>query len=436
MAAWWFTEALPIAWTACLPLFLFPLLGVFGRGPAGDATRAAAPFADAYIFLFIGGMAIGGAMEHWRLHRRIALHILRAMGSDAFRLLGGILVATASISLWLSNTATAVMMMPIAMALLAQLEAGAGRRLARYGTAMMLAVSYGANIGGIGTKIGTGTNSIFAGFVSERMGIDIAFLEYMALGLPFVLLLLPAAWALLWRHARADAPSGAQGRDVLARELAALGPVGSGERKVAVVFLAAAALWISSDLVRPALAPLVAWALPGARLLGKHYEAGVAMTAALALALWRALPVAALRLVPWSTLLLLGGSFSLAAGVDGSGLGQWLAARLAGLATLALPAQVTIASFTSVGLTAVASNTATISVLLNVLPRRVSLLATAPLAASCDFMLPAGTPPNAIVFGSGRVHLPTMMRIGFLLDLVAALILVPYALLWIRLLFA
>lgn len=436
MAAFWFTEAIPIAWTACLPLVLFPALGVFGAGPAGDVARAALPFTDAYIFLFIGGMAIGGAMEHWSLHRRIALHILRAVGTDAMRLLGGVLLATAAISLWLSNTATAVMMMPIGMALLTQLESAAGRPLRRYGAAVMLSVAYGANIGGIGTKIGSGTNSIFAGFLASRLHYDLTFLAYLAIALPFVLLLLPIAWLLLWRHGRADAPRELDAGAMVEREIAGLGPVAGHERTVAITFVCAALLWIGSDLVRPLLAPLALALRPQAAFAGKHYEALVAMSAATALALLGALPLAALRRVPWSTLLLLGGSFSLAAGVEGSGLSAWLAGRLAGLAALALPVQIAVASFGSVVLTAIASNTATITVLLNVLPPRVSVLAAATFAASCDFMLPAGTPPNAIVFGSGRIRLPDMMRTGALLDLAAALLLVPYVFLWVRLIVA
>ncbi|MFP2933972.1 SLC13 family permease, partial [Pyxidicoccus sp. 3LG] len=264
MAVWWFTEAFPMGWTALLPLALFPALGVFGDGGALVAVgRSAQPFLDPYIFLFMGGMALGAALEQWGLHRRIALLIMRAIGTGPRRLLFGMLVATAAVSLWISNTATAVMMVPIGMALIAQLEHTEGRRLEHFGAALMLAVAYGANVGGIGTKIGSPTNSVFAGVVSRRLGSDVGFLEYMAAALPFVLLFLPLAWAVLWRWGRKDAMGPGQGGDVIARELAELGPLSAGERVVGAVFLVAAMLWIFGDLLRPLLAPPVASAFDG-----------------------------------------------------------------------------------------------------------------------------------------------------------------------------
>jgi sodium-dependent dicarboxylate transporter 2/3/5 len=431
MAVWWLTEALPIAVTACAPLVLFPLCGVFGRGPLGDARAAAEPFADAYIFLFMGGMVIGAGMQEHGLHRRLALHIMRAIGTEPRRLLLGMLVATAAVSLWISNTATAVMMVPIAVALVRQLEEETGgRRLGAYGGALLLAVAYAANVGGIGTKIGTGTNSIFLGFASERLGIEVGFLRFMAVGTPFVVLFLPVVWLVLWRHGRADAPAGTVAASTLERELAEMGAMRPGEKRVAVVFAAAAALWIAGDPLRALLVPIARDA--GVRLQGKHYEAAVALLAAGVLLSVRGVSPASLRRVPWSTLVLLGGSFSLAAGIEGSGLGAWLAGALGALREMPLAAQLLLASGASVALTAVASNTATINVALNVLPPVMPVLAASTIASSCDFALPAGTPPNAIVFGSGYVRLPVMMRVGALLDVVAALLIPLYVLLYAR----
>jgi sodium-dependent dicarboxylate transporter 2/3/5 len=432
MAIWWFTEALPIAWTACLPLVLYPLLGVFGKGPARDALRAAEPFVDAYIFLFLGGMVIGASMEQWGLHRRIALYIMRAIGAQPARLLLGVLVATASVSLWISNTATAVMMLPIGMALIAELEASHdGKRLVHYGASLMLAIAYAANVGGIGTKIGTGTNSIFAGFISEKLGYDMSFLHFMAIGLPFVVLFLPLVWFVLWRIGRVDAPAESHGREVLERELAALGAWTHKERLIAAVFALAALLWISGDALRAVIVPRIA-PLVDFKIQGKHYEASVSMLAALAIVLSRSISLAALRRIPWGTLVLLGGSFALAAGIEGSGLSTWLARALEPIARLPLAAQLGLASFATILLSAIASNTATINVMLNVLPRSLLVLSTSSIAASCDFALPAGTPPNAIVFGSGYVRLPVMMRTGFLLDVAAALVITVYALVYLR----
>ena len=434
MALWWLTEAVPINWTACLPLLLFPLLGVFGKGFVGDAQIAVSPFLDAYIFLFLGGMAIGAAMEEWSLHRRVALQIMGAIGTAPQRLLLGMLVSTAAVSLWISNTATAVMMLPIALAVLRQLETSlGGRRLTHFGGALMLSVAYGSNIGGIGTKIGTGTNSIFCGFVSEKLHFDIAFLPYMAAALPFVLLFIPLTWLILWREARRDDLGEAQGKEVLQRELAALGPMSSQERTVAIVFAAAALLWILGDPLKLLFTPLALSA--GFKLAGKHVEATVAMGAALALLATRTLSLSGLKRLPWGTLLLLGGSFAMAAGLEGSGLSSWMSSHLTALATLPPLAQILVTSVATVMLSAVASNTATVNVMLNLLPRSMPLLFATTIASSCDFALPAGTPPNAIVFGSGYVRLPTMMRIGFLLDLLAAVIVALYSHFWIRLIF-
>ncbi len=435
MAIWWLSEALPIHWTASAPIVLYPLFGVFGKGILVDTGKSVEPFVDAYIFLFMGGMIIGAAMEQRNLHRRVALHIMRAVGTDPKRLLLGMLVATASISLWISNTATAVMMLPIGMALLAQLEsASGGRKLWHFGTAIMLAVAYASNVGGIGTKIGTGTNSIFCGLALKHLGRDIGFMEYLALAFPFVVLFIPLVWLVLWRVARRDDLAGAQGRDVLDRELAAMGPMSREEKHVAAVFLLAALLWILGDPIRKVLGPRVPLFWPGFKFEGKHYEAWVAMGAALVLVLLRAVSWASIRRIPYTTLILLGGSFAMAEGIRGSGLSDWMAARMGGLARLPEFWQILLASLATVSLSAVASNTGTVSVLLNVLPRSLTVFWAAAIGASCDFMLPAGTPPNAIVFGSGYIRLPTMMKTGFALDLAAVAAITLYTFFYVRLL--
>ncbi len=433
MAVWWFTEALPIAVTACVPLLVQPVFGLYGQGLAGDARRAAEPFVDGYIFLFLGGMMLGAAMEETGLHRRIALRIMQAIGAGPRRLLLGMLVATAAVSLWISNTATAVMMMPIARALLAQLEAGAGRKAESFGAALMLAVAYACNVGGIGTKIGTGTNSIFCGLAEERLGIGIGFLQYVAFALPFVILFIPVVWLVLWRSGRADAFQGVKAGDALDTEVSALGRMSGPERRVALTFAAAAGLWIAGDLVRPLIAPWVPRFWDGYAFQSKHYEAGVAMAAGAAVLLLRCLGLRGLLRIPFGTLLLLGGSFAMAAGIEGSGLSRWLSAQLAPIADVPLAGQVGLAASATVLLTAVASNTATVNVMLSVLPKVLPVWAVTAMASSCDFMLPAGTPPNAIVFGSGYVRLPVMMRTGALLDLLAMAALTAYGILYVPL---
>src|SRR5262245_5664197 len=216
MATWWITEALPIAWTACVPLLVLPFASVYGEGFGANLRGAAAPYVDPYIFLFLGGMGIAAAMQQWGLHRRIALHVMRVVGTDARRLLSGLLLATATVSLWISNTATAAMMFPIGLALIAEFERESGRRLSGFGAALMLAVAYGSSVGGIGTKIGTVPSTQLSGFLAQR-GVEVSFLEFMAIGIPFVALLLPIVWLALWRLGRPDAPDPGVGRVALAR---------------------------------------------------------------------------------------------------------------------------------------------------------------------------------------------------------------------------
>ncbi len=430
MAIWWLTEALPIYATACVPMVLFPLLGVFGEGLGKNLRESFLPYADPYIFLFAGGMGIAAAMQHWNLHRRIALRIMSAIGTDPRRVLAGILVATAFISLWISNTATAAMMLPIGLAVIAQMEAQTGaKRLAHFGMAVMLAIAYGSNVGGIGTKIGTAPNAQFAGF-AEESGISISFLQFMLVGTPFILMFLPIVFFFLWRIGRQDDMGAASAEGIVAGELAKLGRMQRAEGIVLGVFLATAALWIAGKWLTALLAPLA-----GSFKLGSaHVEGGIAVLAALALFCTftggrQVLTLGALRRVPWETLLLLGGGFALAAGTQKSGLSVWAAGQLSAVQGLPPFSQVLLASLVTVAISAVASNTATIAVMLVVLRDVVTLpellptvLFAATIAASCDFALPAGTPPNAIVFGSGYVKIPRMARTGVMLDLLAALL--------------
>ncbi len=427
MAIWWISEAVPIQWTACVPLLVLPLANVYGAGFGANLRGALLPYVDPYIFLFLGGMGIAAAMQQWNLHRRIALAVMRSVGTDPRRLLFGLLLATAFVSLWISNTATAAMMFPIGLAVIAEFERETGKRLAHYGAALMLAIAYGSNVGGIGTKIGTVPSAQLSGFLAQR-GTDVSFLKFMAIGMPFVALFLPLVWLALWRVGRADAPAPEVGRIALAREGARLGPLQRGERVVGVVFLAAALLWI---LGKPITDALRAHGFAG--LATAKVEAGIALLASGLLLLWRvggrpALAPASLRFIQWETLVLLGGGFSLAAAIEASGLSHWMGAQLAALAGSAPLLQITAASFTTVTLSAFASNAATVAVLLPVLASSVSpehvtsVLFAATFAASCDFALPAGTPPNAIVFGSGYLTIPLMVRTGVPLDAAAALL--------------
>lgn len=429
MAIWWLTEALPIYVTACVPLVLFPLTGVFGAGLFVNVKESVWPYIDPYIFLFAGGMCIAAAMQQWDLHRRIALTIMQLIGTDPRRLLFGFLAATAFISLWISNTATATMMMPIGMAVIAQFESRLqGRRLEHYGAAIMLAIAYAANVGGIGTKIGTAPNAQFSGFMA-KIGVEISFLQFMAVGTPFVIIFIPLTWYALWRIARKDALGADVGASAVADEIERLGLMKRAERIVLAVFIVTAALWIMGKPITDFLQPRVA----AFKLTSAHVEGSIAVMAALVLLCWPAggrqtLSPGSLKKVPWETLLLLGGSFAMAGGIQKSGLSDWIAKQIEVMRGFAPFSQVVMASVTTVTLSAVASNTATIGVMLNILKDAVSrshlttVLFAATIAASCDFALPAGTPPNAIVFGSGYVTIPRMAKTGALLDLAAAIV--------------
>lgn len=426
MAVWWIGDALPIHVTALVPLVAFPLLRTL-PGTFGENLRAiATAYVDPYIFLFLGGMAISAAMRQWGLSRRIALWILVHLAPSSARLLLGVLLATAVVSMWISNTATAAMMLPIALSLVHHVEEKVGARLEWFGGALVLAVAYGASIGGIATVVGTPTNAQLSGFAS-RQGVEIDFARFALVGGGFTLLFLPLAWGILWRTARRDAPPGRIGVDVVREEWRALGPLSRGEARILGVFAVAVVGWVAAGPIARALAASVDFVT----LRNAHVEAAIGVLAGVVLLVWRVdgralCGRAALRETPWSTLLLLGGSFALAVGVGGSGLFESIGGALAWLRELPLWPQCVVAATAAVVASATASNTATIGVLLPILWNAVpiehapAVTFAATIACSCDFMMPAGTPPNAIVFGSGRVTLSRMASTGFVLDLLGA----------------
>ena len=421
MAVWWASEALPVAATALLPLVLVPLLGI------GDMDAAAAPFANPLIFLFLGGFVLALAMQRWNLHRRIALAVVARSGRRPEGLIAGFMGATAFLSMWVSNTATTMMMLAIAVSVVgvvvrAPADAAPAPAAARnFATALMLGIAYAASIGGLATLIGTPPNALLAAFVAERTGTEIGFARWMAVGLPVSLLLLPAAWALLVRLVFPCA--GAHTPDVaaIAEMRRAMGRPGAAERRVAVVFALAALAWIGR--------PFLALVPP----LDRLSDPTIAVAAALALFLIPSGTVKGqtlmnwdwARRLPWGTLILFGGGLSLANAVAASGLAAWIGAALGGLA--AWPSLLLVAAVAGIVLllTELTSNTATTATFLPVIAALAAgaglapllLLVPAALAASCAFMLPVATPPNAIVHGSGHVTLPQMVRAGLWLNL-------------------
>jgi sodium-dependent dicarboxylate transporter 2/3/5 len=430
MAVWWMTEAAPLAVTAMLPLVMFPLLGVRGVGDV------APNYADDMIFLFLGGFVLALAVERSKLHRRLALAVLDTLGASPRRLVWGFLIATALLSMWLSNTATALMMLPIAAGVAARLDS------AKAPARIMLAVAYGASIGGIGTLVGTPPNLVLAGMAPNLVpGLEaLSFGRWMLFGVPFVLLFLPVVGLQLGR----GLPAGS-GRDAgLAAERAALGPMTAVERRVAVLFAVTAAAWVTRSgldfgaVTIPGWSALLAsWGvIPEAKMIS---DAVPAVTAAILTTLLPSGEGNGRRMlswneieggVPWGVLLLFGGGFAIADGVRATGVDSWLAGRLQDLSVLPLPLLILSVCLITTFSTELTSNTATATLLMPVMAALAAVLGVHPyllmvpatLSASCAFMLPVATPPNAIVIGSKWVSAGDFFREGIWLNLAGAVL--------------
>jgi sodium-dependent dicarboxylate transporter 2/3/5 len=418
MAMWWITEAIPIAATALLPIVLFPLLGV------GTVAAATAPYANPVIYLFLGGFLIAMALESCGLHRRMALAILGVMGTRPANLILGFMAATAFISMWVSNSATVVMMLPMAVSVIALVRGqGEPAREAPRGAfdvALLLGIAYAGNIGGLGTLIGTPPNALLAGFMSETYGVQIGFVEWMLLGVPLVAVSVPVAWLILtkWLFPVGSEPI-PEGAAILRTERGALGQISRAEWTVGAVTMFTATAWVSR--------PLIEQRFPAVT------DAGIAMTGALMLFIvplgWRPLRVAltwthAERL-PWSVLVLFGGGLSLAAAIEQSGLSGWIGAALSGLAGWPVFTVILAVTTVVIFLTELTSNTATAAAFLPLVASLATSIGVDPLllavptalAASCAFMMPVATPPNAIVYGTGAITIPQMARAGVWLNL-------------------
>ena len=415
MATWWITEALPIPATALLPLVLFP---VFGVGPMAET---AAPYANSLIFLFMGGFLIALAMVRWGLHKRIALQIVTWAGTGPRALIAGFMVATAFLSMWVSNTATALMMLPVGLSVISVVDDGGSTQSfkTKFSLALLLGIAFSANIGGMGTLIGTPPNAFIAAYFEAEFGYDLTFLDWMLIGIPIVAVGIPLTLGVLtyWMFPlQRGEVIGSQ--SVIDQEIASLGPLSKGEIAVSIVFAITALLWITR--------PLLASYLPGLT------DAGIAMAGGLSLFL---IPVDFRRGIfvqdwntakqlPWGALILIGGGLSLASMVTRSGLADWIGASLSFVASLPVIVIILIVAGLIVYLTELTSNTATTATFVPVLAALAlgvdqnPLLFAIPaaLAASCAFMLPVATPPNAIVYGSGRVSVPQMARTGSVLN--------------------
>ena len=443
MATWWITEAIDVAATALLPLAVLPLV-TLGEHPSASAamTGAAAPYANPFIALFLGGFLLSLAMERWRLHRRVALIAIRLVGSRPAAIVAGFMAITTLMSMWVSNTATTVMMLPVAMSVLHLAHAdevlsGDPAKRPAFATCLMLCIAYAASIGGIGTLIGTPPNLILAGFLEEQYGVTISFVRWLAVGLPLVAVFTPIVWLLMtrWLYPVPREPI-AGGHEAVVEELRSLGRPSRGERATFVIFMVTALAWITSPLLREIT-------IAGHRPLAGLSDPGIAIIAALALFV---VPVEirtrtfvldweSTKRLPWGILILFGGGLSLADAVKSYGVAEFIGVHAHSLASLPTLLIMILIAGAVIALTELTSNTATTATLLPILAGLAPSLGIHPalllipttIAASCAFMMPVATPPNAIVFGSGHVTIPQMCRAGIWLNVIGLVLIVGLA---------
>ena len=441
MAVWWMTEALPIPATALVPLVIFPVLGDASVNDIG------ASYGNNIIFLFMGGFLIALAMQRWNLHRRIALVTVRAMGTNPSMVVLGFMVATGFISMWVSNTATAVMMIPIGVSVLmlvaklsTEIEGPEGMEgqdadqmdmqsdevkasviKSNFGTALMLGIAYAASIGSLGTIIGTPPNTLLVGYLAENHDIQIGFGQWMVVGMPIAIVFMIICWWLLtkvlYKPEITEIPGG---RDLMTQEIRKLGHMSQGEMRVLGMFLLAAVSWVSIPLIWPDNTPIS--------------DAGIAMTIAILLFVLPAGAARGVRLldwetakdVPWGVLILFGGGLALSGQFGSSGLTEWIGEVTSGVGGLPVVLVVVIITAGIIFLTELTSNTATaatflpiaggIAIGIGIDPMLLAIPVA--LAATCAFMLPVATPPNAIAYGSGYVTIPQMVKAGLWLNLI------------------
>jgi solute carrier family 13 (sodium-dependent dicarboxylate transporter), member 2/3/5 len=423
MAIWWVSEAIPIPATALLPIALFPILEV------GSVREATTPFANPLIYLFMGGFIIALAMERSNLHKRIALNIVKLVGVKPGSIVIGFMLSAAFLSMWVSNTATAMMMLPIALSIIKLVEhpddMAAGDLQTNFGLVMVLCIAYACNIGGIGTLIGTPPNALMAGYMLETYGVDIGFSQWMLMGVPLVVISLPLIYIVLVKiiyPIRIKEIPG--GKEIINQQLKKAGRISRAELMVAIVFGFTALLWI--------IRPLIEDFVPNIS------DTGIAITGAIVMFL---LPInfrkgefvlqwEDAKRLPWEVLILFGGGLSLAAAITDTGLAEWIGASLSGMSGWPILILILTSLLVIIFLTEITSNTATAAAFLPILASVAIMMGQDPLilaipaaiGASCAFMLPVATPPNAIVYGSGLVSIPQMAKAGFMINLIMVVV--------------
>ena len=425
IAIWWITEAIPIAATSLLPIILFPLSGAL---PLAETTSS---FGHRFVFLYLGGFILALAIQKWNLHKRIALNIIRLVGTNVQKIILGFMVATAFLSMWISNTATAVMMLPIGIAIIKQMKdlknTSEDENLI-FGKALMLSIAYSASIGGIATLIGTPPNLVFAGIIQETYNIEISFLKWFQFGLPISILLLAISWVYLTKVAfKFKQNEFNKGKEEINRQLEELGSISYEEKIVLSVFVLTGLAWILRTYLLNKFIPNLD-------------DSIIALISGISLFLFQAKNQEdknekimnwedAVKL-PWGILLLFGGGLAIAQGFQSSGLANWIAENLTQLngssLFIILLVVITAVNF----LTEITSNLATTAMLLPILAPTAVILGVHPyllmvgatLAASCAFMLPVATPPNAVVFGSNYLKISDMVRVGILMNFISIII--------------
>ena len=437
MITWWVAEALPMPVVALIPLVLFPLLKI------STMETAASPYANPVIFLFMGGFMLGLAIEKWNLHRRIALNIIRITGTSGNRIVLGFILSTGLLSMWLSNTATTMMMFPIALSVIHVMREnnkGDGN-ITNFSPTLMLSIAYASNIGGIATIIGTPPNVAYVAYIEKKYNYSVDFLSWMLICTPLAVLLLASLyWVMVkWLFPNRIKSDHAT-RQLIRDEIAELGPFSVNEKRVLGIFIATATLWITKDIIN------------ASQSLVKLNDSIIALIGAIALFICPAKGENAdsilewddTKKMAWGILLLFGGGISLATALENAGLmqqlGVWLS-QFAGNQFILLLIVVLVTMF----LSEVMSNVAQVIVFAPVVSSLADAIGMNPLmmgiamtlAASCASMLPMGTPPNAIVFASGHIRLSDMTKAGFVMNIVAAILITLFAwfllpmLLWI-----
>jgi sodium-dependent dicarboxylate transporter 2/3/5 len=441
MATWWMCESLPIPATSLLPIALFPALGIMTPG------KAAVPYANELIYLFMGGFIIALSMQKWNLHRRIAMNIVKIVGFSPSRLILGFMIATAAISAFVSNTATAVMMMPIGLAIIYHVvEEGKREGLDKqidfspenftFGINLMLGIAYAASIGGIATLIGTPPNTVLAGYLNKTFGYEITFAKWLIVGVPFVLISLPLCWMWLLKVNPIPLKKVPGGKELIEAELQKMGPMNTGEKWTLLIFSLTALAWIFRGFIAPMF--------PNPAMIT---DTTIAMVGGLSLFL---IPISLKKnefvmdwhwasKMPWGVLILFGGGLALSDGFKTTKLADWIGSQV-GLLEHA-PILILIIAVTTLilFLTELTSNTATAAMVLPILSAvaigigqdPLLLVIPAALAASCAFMLPVATPPNAIVFGSGYITIPQMVRSGVGLNFICLALIIALSYIFI-----